>query len=195
MPQLKPHVRENRSGFCGGRRRSEEPRAEIRQIGKEIEGLIKEAVSSVQSGTKLVNDVNRIVNEIALASEEQQQGINQINIAISQLDTMTQQNASLVEETASASEEMANQAQELMDLVDKFKVRTEFRDEMMSKKHRAHRILAAETKAHTSSGNGRNKGNGNGKKAAAEKTPEAPLPPAADNLRVDVIENEGYEEF
>ncbi len=166
---------------------------------KEIEGLIKEAVNSVQSGTKLVNDVSRIVNEIALASEEQQQGINQINIAISQLDTMTQQNASLVEETASASEEMANQAQELMDLVDKFKVRTEFRDEAMARKHREHRLHAQGRETHASNGNGKNKangrGNGNGKKTALDKS-NAGIPlPAHDSLRVDVIENEGYEEF
>ncbi len=155
---------------------------------REIEGLIKEAVSSVQKGTMLVNDVSRIVNEIALASEEQQQGINQINIAISQLDTMTQQNASLVEETASASEEMANQAQEFMDLVGRFKVRNAFNGRTDGEKHRQHGSPHTEPKAVGSDGNGR-------QKTLKKPVTEAPPSPAVDNLRVDVIKNEGYEEF
>ncbi len=155
---------------------------------REIEGLIKEAVDSVQSGTRLVNDVSRIVNEIALASEEQQQGINQINIAISQLDTMTQQNASLVEETASASEEMANQAQEFMDLVSRFKVKNALNSRASGEKHRKHGSLRMETETAGIDGNGRHK-------PLNKPVPESPHPTAVDNLRVDVIENEGYEEF
>ena len=117
---------------------------------KEIAELIKTTIQKVEKGTNLANqsgvalkeiigsvrNVGRFVSEIDAASEEQKQGASQINIAVSELDSMTQQNAGLVEETASASEEIANQAQELLSMMEKFKIRTDIKDNSFSSKHR-----------------------------------------------------------
>ncbi|MBP7736107.1 MAG: MCP four helix bundle domain-containing protein [Spirochaetes bacterium] len=168
---------------------------------KEIESLIRDALSKVDKSTELVNQTgsslneiseaakttSQIINEIAAASQEQKQGINQINTAISEMDNMTQQNASLVEETASASEEMANQAQELLDMVRKFKIREQMQNDAYKKKHHELHLRAAENSKKALAD-----GNGNGRGKGADAVAARALP--GDQMK-DLLHKEGFEEF
>jgi methyl-accepting chemotaxis protein len=85
---------------------------------REIESLIKSAITSVHEGKDVAEDageamsevkgnvasVNALIGEIALASDEQSKGISQVTHAVAELDRVTQQNAALVHQiTASAS--------------------------------------------------------------------------------------------
>lgn len=113
---------------------------------KEIGDLIKDSIDKIEIGTEKANksgeslteiinsieNVSKLIAEIAAASNEQKQGIEQINVAIGEMDTMTQQNSALVEETASASEEMSNQASELLAMVQKFKIKEDFKQQSSS---------------------------------------------------------------
>jgi len=170
---------------------------------KEIEGLIRDALGKVEKSTELVNRTGislteiteaaktsaQIINEIAAASQEQKQGINQINNAIAEMDTMTQQNASLVEETASASEEMANQAQDLLDMVQKFKIRDQLKDETYSKKHREVHLRAAETAKRVIAASGG--GNGDGRR----NTEGREMKSVSGDQMKEILQKEGFEEF
>lgn len=85
---------------------------------REIESLIKSAITSVHEGKDVAEDageamsevkgnvasVNALIGEIALASDEQSKGISLVTHAVAELDRVTQQNAALVHQiTASAS--------------------------------------------------------------------------------------------
>ncbi|MBN2158582.1 MAG: cache domain-containing protein [Spirochaetes bacterium] len=165
---------------------------------KEIGQLIKDSVDKVAIGTELANksgealkeiiqsvkSVAQQVAEISAASEEQKRGVDQINIAIAELDTMTQQNAALVEETASASEEMSNQSQELGMLVGKFKIRSEVRNDIFTKKTK-------EVHLHAGTGADAKKDNGNGRKSVAAA---AAIDAKSRDIK-EILTKEGFEEF
>ncbi len=80
-------------------------------ISEQVNGILREIVSSAGEVTSLVADV-------ATASEQQTSGVTQINTAVSQMDRITQSNAANAEESASASEELSAQAIELNEMVE-----------------------------------------------------------------------------
>ncbi len=106
------------------------------QAAKEIETLIRSAVSCTQTGSSLVDQAGRtmsevtksvrkvadIISEISAASREQTTGIEDVNNAISEIDRTTQQNAALVEQAAAAAESMRDQTHRLTTLVSAFEV-------------------------------------------------------------------------
>ncbi|MGL4369777.1 MAG: methyl-accepting chemotaxis protein, partial [Spirochaetota bacterium] len=165
---------------------------------KEIGELIKTTIVKVEKGTALSNKsgeslkeiivsvkgVGRLVSEINAASDEQKQGSAQINIAISELDSMTQQNAGLVEETASASEEISNQAQDLLGTMERFKIRSQVKNDSHTEKHKEihlHSTMKAAPKA-----------------AAQRPAKEASAKDAAarDGGKIEkILSDEGFEQF
>ncbi len=174
---------------------------------KEIESLIKDTVVKVESSTELVNKTGnalteiaeaakvsaQIIGEITAASQEQKQGINQINTAIMEMDSMTQQNASLVEETASASEEMANQAQELLDMVQKFKIRTATvaRSARKGPATGAQKFAARPARKEAAKQQSSDKGDG---RDSAPRTASA-AGPAGEGHMKKIMKQDGFEEF
>jgi methyl-accepting chemotaxis protein len=106
---------------------------------KEIKALITESVGQVEAGTHMVGNagqtmaeivasvkkVSDLIAEIAAASQEQSAGLEQVNTAMSQMDHVVQQNASLVEEAAAATEAMKAQASTLLDVVARFRLRSQ----------------------------------------------------------------------
>jgi methyl-accepting chemotaxis protein len=170
---------------------------------KEIGSLINDSVDKVEKATNLANksgealneitksvrNVQKLISEIAAASEEQRQGIDQINTAVVGLDNMTQQNAALVEETASASEEMASQAQAMLAMMEKFKIRTEKRDEASAKLHKEVHLKAAEGGV-TVKKSRLDKSGGNG-----DKLHKRPIVDAKKSDIHTAMNAEGFEEF
>ncbi|MBT9499970.1 MAG: HAMP domain-containing protein [Burkholderiaceae bacterium] len=106
------------------------------QAAKEIETLIRSAVTSTQAGSDMVDEAGRtmgevmlsvrkvadIISEISAASREQTSGIEEVNLAIADIDRTTQQNAALVEEAAAAAESLRGQTHRLTALVSAFEV-------------------------------------------------------------------------
>ncbi|NMP28146.1 HAMP domain-containing protein [Rahnella sp. SAP-1] len=110
---------------------------------KEIASLINESVARVAKGTSLVNragegmvdivnsvtHVSLIIDEISTSSNEQSQGIEQIGKAMTEMDSTTQQNATLVQESSAAAISLEQQAKKLSDMVDIFKVKTQYHNQ------------------------------------------------------------------
>jgi methyl-accepting chemotaxis protein len=80
-------------------------------VSAEVNGILREIVTSAGAVTSLVSDV-------ASASEQQATGVAQVNTAVSQMDHVTQSNAANAEQSASASEELSAQAVELNQMVE-----------------------------------------------------------------------------
>ncbi len=162
------------------------------EAAKEIGVLIKDSVDKIGNGTDLVNksgealreiiqavkQVNNIVSEMAAASDEQRRGIEQINTAVTEMDNMTQQNAALVEETASASEEMSSQAQELLSMVQRFNVGSALESITEYSKSGLNRRAGI---------TGRSSSAADGRKIKAA--------PVQTDVRKELLDDGGYEEF
>lgn len=98
---------------------------------KDINGLIKEAVTKTLHGSEIadksggvlneilnsVKKVSELNNEIATASSEQSLAIQQINKVMNEMDSATQKNAASAEEVAASSVELSAQASSLQRLV------------------------------------------------------------------------------
>jgi methyl-accepting chemotaxis protein len=102
----------------------------IEGSNKEIEDgshIAEETSVSLNEIAENVEKTATVVKEIAEASNEQAQGVSQIQQGLQQIETVTQQNTAVAEETASSSVEMSSQAQSLLEMVKRFKVKTEAR--------------------------------------------------------------------
>ena len=103
---------------------------------REIEGLIKDSVSSISQGSQqvtktgeaianiinTVSRVNALMQEVSTASDEQSRGILQIEQAVTEMDGVTQQNAALVQESASAASSLEEQVNYLKNTVSAFQL-------------------------------------------------------------------------
>ena len=103
---------------------------------REIEGLIKDSVSSISQGSQQVSKtgeaianiiesvtrVNALMQEVSTASDEQSRGILQIEQAVTEMDGVTQQNAALVQESASAASSLEEQVNYLQNTVAAFRL-------------------------------------------------------------------------
>ncbi|GLR07986.1 methyl-accepting chemotaxis protein [Mixta theicola] len=103
---------------------------------REIEGLIKDSVTSISQGSQqvtktgeaianiidTVSRVNTLMQEVSTASDEQSRGILQIEQAVTEMDGVTQQNAALVQESASAASSLEEQVNYLKNTVAAFQL-------------------------------------------------------------------------
>ncbi|WP_354691987.1 methyl-accepting chemotaxis protein [Phytobacter sp. RSE-02] len=101
---------------------------------REIETLIKFALTSVHEGSDMVHavgsamaevkhnvaSVNGLIGEIALASDEQSKGISQVTLAVAELDRVTQQNASLVQQVSASAGNLHGRTETLRGVVSRF---------------------------------------------------------------------------
>lgn len=115
---------------------------------KETTELIEGSVKKAEDGTKIakdtavgldkiadsVEDVVELLNGIAASSNEQAVAISQINQAMEEVSHVIQTNAATAEEGAAASEELLAQAEFMKDLIGKFKLRKEGKENNESKK-------------------------------------------------------------
>ncbi len=106
---------------------------------REIKGLIVESVGKVTHGATLVAEagltmegvvssfqkVATLINQISQASVEQAAGIEQVTDVVAQMDDVTQQNAAMVEQATSAAESLEEQAQGLVQMVSRFRLKSE----------------------------------------------------------------------
>ena len=102
----------------------------IEGSNKEIEDGSRIAEETSHSLNEIAENVEKtatVVKEIAEASNEQAQGVSQIQQGLQQIETVTQQNTAVAEETASSSVEMSSQAKALLEMVKRFKVKSEGR--------------------------------------------------------------------
>ncbi|MFH1139784.1 MAG: methyl-accepting chemotaxis protein [Pseudomonadota bacterium] len=113
------------------------------QAASETAGLIVDSVHKVENGMRIVGETaealekmreaNRktavLMGEIAEASSEQAQGISQINIGLDQVEKVTQANTAGAEQAASAAEELSSQAAALKQLLSRFRLKKNDRDQ------------------------------------------------------------------
>lgn len=113
------------------------------RAAKETTEMIEGSIKKVTQGTSIAQEtataLNRIVldvgkvtdlvAEIAAASNEQAEGIAQINQGLEQVNEVTQRNTSTAEQSAASAEEMSGQTAEMRTMVERFKLREEFRAE------------------------------------------------------------------
>jgi methyl-accepting chemotaxis protein len=109
------------------------------QAAKEIKSLIAGSVEKVDTGTRLVGEagatmdeivqsvqrVGGMIGDIAQSVTTQRDGMLQVGGSVTRLDEMTQQNSALVEQGAAAADSLAQQATVLMNVVQRFRVRSE----------------------------------------------------------------------
>ncbi|GEM_PF-944801 len=105
--------------------------------------LIEETVNAVEDGTVMAaktenamevvvngtSAVTKLIERIVGASNEQAQAAGQITFAVEQIASVVQNNSATAEESAATSEELSGQAETLKDLVGKFKLFEEDRQE------------------------------------------------------------------
>jgi len=110
------------------------------KAAKETEDMIANSVKKTQAGTRIAEDTSRsletivegsakvtdLIKEIAAASKEQESAVDQINAGLVQIDNITQQNTATAEETASASTELYGRAVELKQMIDQFKLSSDY---------------------------------------------------------------------
>lgn len=101
---------------------------------REIEVLIKSAISSVHEGMNVadaagtamaavqnnVSSVNELIGEIATASNEQSKGISQVTLAVAELDRVTQQNTALVRQVKTSAANLNVRTETLQSVVSRF---------------------------------------------------------------------------
>ncbi len=122
--------------------------AEVRKLAErsqiaaqEIGELAENSVKTAESAGSLLDEIvpsiaktSDLVQEIAAASQEQSAGVSQVNTAMSQMNQITQQNASSSEELAATAEEMTSQAEQLLSLMAFFKIESDSKAQVVSKK-------------------------------------------------------------
>ncbi|MDL2224836.1 methyl-accepting chemotaxis protein [Eubacteriales bacterium OttesenSCG-928-M02] len=105
---------------------------------KETTALIEGSIQKAQMGTQIANDtaqslesmvesvdrMEQVIGQIATASNEQATGITQANKGIEQMNQVIQNNSAVAEESAASAQELSSQAQIMMQLVDRFQLRT-----------------------------------------------------------------------
>jgi len=128
---------------------------EITDMIKGIQNETNEAVQSMESGIQEVdkgreladqagNSLNEIVTmtqrvmdmiqQIATASEEQSTAAEQISKNIENISSVTKETATGAEQSAAAAEELNRQAEGLQQMVARFKVKHEEREQIVSEK-------------------------------------------------------------
>ncbi len=109
---------------------------------KEIKDLITASSRDVDAGQKLVNaagsaltgivtvitDLDQLIADIALSAKEQATGLSEVNTAVNQMDQVTQQNAAMVEETNAAASNLQREAETMDNLVHRFELGGNKRD-------------------------------------------------------------------
>ena len=110
---------------------------------KETTALIEGSVKKTEAGTQIADETARalgnivsgveqaaqLVGEIAAASETQAGAIAQVNGGIDQVNQVVQTNSATSEETAASAEELSSQAELLKEMVGRFTLRDEEKEE------------------------------------------------------------------
>ncbi|MBU0755063.1 MAG: HAMP domain-containing protein, partial [Planctomycetes bacterium] len=113
------------------------------KAASETAGLIEDSMNKVESGTTTANQtaealqeivmnvtkVSSLVREITEASNEQAQGIDQVNQGLGMVEQTAHQNAGMAEEVASASQDLSSQAANLMQMIARFKLKSNLNDQ------------------------------------------------------------------
>jgi methyl-accepting chemotaxis protein len=121
--------------------------AKSAQAAKETTDLIDGSIRKTKVGTEIANvtagalkemvqSINTTVSlseEIASSSGEQAVGINQINKGIMQLSDVVQSNSATAQEMAASSEELSGQAAMLKDMVGRFSLDEDNRNNLLDK--------------------------------------------------------------
>lgn len=87
--------------------------------------IAKHTADALESINDRISKVSDLAEEIAAASKEQAEGISQINQGLGQIDQVIQQNTATAEESAAAAEELSGQADQLLNMLTRFKLKTQ----------------------------------------------------------------------